>query len=410
MEKPRKKGCLSRSDPPPGTDSFRPAPGQPSCPLAILARMRVHVWLLAALLSGTAGAYAYTVQKGDTLYSLARRHGTTVAALQRLNGLRSADLTVGQRLELPGQAPPASAPVAVPRPAPLPRPAPAPTPAPAPAPARNVVRLGGVQVVAPTRLTVGDAFVLRLSGARAGEVTVSFPSELGENVRQPNEVLRPLWAGGEYVVPGRVVLGKEGPVVFEVRRGEESARGQIEVRGLGQVTQHLNLPARISNVLKDPRREAEDAAVEKAYALRTPQQWSRPFAPALAGRTPTSSSFGQPRTYVKDGQVAYHYGTDYPAPTGTPVLAVNDGTVIMAGQYPVRGGLVVIDHGAGVTSLYFHQSKVTAKVGQKVTRGQKIGEVGSTGLSAGPHLHLEIRVRGEGTKPALWMNRLWPSS
>lgn len=90
------------------------------------------------------------------------------------------------------------------------------------------------------------------------------------------------------------------------------------------------------------------------------------------------------------------------------MLAINDGTVVIAGRYPVRGGLVVIDHGAGVVSLYFHQSKVTAKVGQQIKRGQKVGEVGSTGLSAGPHLHLEVRVRGEGTNPAGWMGKLWP--
>ena len=61
-----------------------------------------------------------------------------------------------------------------------------------------------------------------------------------------------------------------------------------------------------------------------------------------------------------------------------------------------------------MTSLYFHQRRVTVKVGQTVRRGEKIGEVGSTGLSTGPHLHLELRVRGEGTDPAGWMNRLWP--
>ena len=121
-----------------------------------------------------------------------------------------------------------------------------------------------------------------------------------------------------------------------------------------------------------------------------------------------SSAFGQPRTYVAGGPVQYHYGTDYPAPAGTAVTAVNDGTVVIAGRYPVRGGLVVIDHGAGLVSMYFHQSKVLAKVGQKVRRGDKIGEVGSTGLSAGAHLHLEMRVRGEATNPAGWMNRIWP--
>lgn len=254
---------------------------------------------------------------------------------------------------------------------------------------------------------MGDAFVLHLSGPRAGQATVSFPSEVGEDVRRPNEVLTPIGAAGEYVVPGRVVLGKTTPAVYEVRVGGDLVRGSIPVTGLGQTVQHLNLPPAISRKLEDPGRKAEDAAVEKAYALRTPQAWTKPFRPA-AQVGAQSSAFGQPRTYVAGGPVQYHYGTDYPARVGTPVTAVNDGTVILAGKYPVRGGLVVIDHGAGVTSLYFHQSKVIVKPGQKVTRGQKLGEVGSTGLSAGPHLHLEIRVRGEGTAPAGWMNRIWP--
>ncbi|MCD0165698.1 M23 family metallopeptidase, partial [Deinococcus sp. 12RED42] len=263
-------------------------------------------------------------------------------------------------------------------------------------------------VTVPASLRMGEAFTVQLSGARAAQATVRFPSEIGEDVRKPAEILNPVGAAGEYVVPGRVVLGKTTPVVFEVSVGGELVRGRIPVVGLDQPIQHLNLSPQISGVLQDPARKAEDALVEKAYARRTPQAWSRPFAPALKGAAPTSSSFGQPRTYTAGGPVAYHFGTDYPARTGTPVLAVNDGTVVIAGRYPVRGGLVVIDHGAGVTSLYFHQSRVTAKVGQKVTRGQKIGEVGNTGLSAGAHLHLEIRVRGEGTNPASWMNRLWP--
>ena len=174
-----------------------------------------------------------------------------------------------------------------------------------------------------------------------------------------------------------------------------------------EVAAEPNLPRSVASKLEDPARKAEDAAVERAYARRTAQAWSQPFQPAAKVRA-QSSAFGQPRTYVAGGPVGYHYGTDYLAPTGTPVTAVNNGTVVVAGMYPVRGGLVVIDHGAGVTSLYFHQRAVTVNVGQKVTRGQQVGEVGSTGLSTGAHLHLEMRVRGEGTDPAGWVNRLWP--
>lgn len=365
--------------------------------------MTLRTFLLAAALTGVAGAY--TVQPGDTLFSIARNNHTTVAVLTRLNGLNGTALTVGQHLRLPGESTGSSAetpPSATSKPG-LPPPLPAAQLAPTP-----TATLQGVSVRVPATLRMGDAFVVQLSGARAAQATVRFPSEVGEDVREPNEPLRPVGAAGEYVVLGRVVLGKTTPLVYEVRVGDALVRGRIPVVGLDQPIQHLNLPPRVSGVLQDPGRTAEDAAVEKAYALRTPQQWTKPFGPALKGVAATSSSFGQPRTYVAGGPVAYHFGTDYPAPAGTPVLAVNDGTVVLAGRYPVRGGLVVIDHGNGLTSLYFHQSRVVVKVGQRVRRGDQVGEVGSTGLSAGPHLHLEYRVRGEGTSAAGWNGRLWP--
>lgn len=352
-----------------------------------------HLPLAAALLIGLGGAY--TVKPGDTLYSIARAHGTTVAELTRLNRLTGTAIEVGQPLRLPGEA------VPVPTP-PLPPGGGGQGTLPVPA-----AQIAGLTISAPASLRMGDAFVLRLSGPRAGEVSVRFPSEVGEDVRVPNEKLSPAGAAGEYVVLGRVVLGKTTPVVYEVTVGGDLVRGSIPVLGLDQAIQHINLPPSISRKLEDPGRKAEDAAVEKAYARRTSQVWTRPFQPAVNVRA-QSSAFGQPRTYMAGGPVGYHYGTDYPAPVGTPVTAVNDGTVILAGKYPVRGGLVVIDHGAGLTSLYFHQSRVVVKPGQKVRRGQKVGQVGSTGLSAGPHLHLEMRVRGEGTNPAGWMNRIWP--
>lgn len=360
----------------------------------MLKDMKPLLMVTAALCCVLGSARAYTVQPGDTLYSIARKSGTTVQELQRLNALPSSDIKVGQQLRLPGEKP--AAPVPMPMPS-------APTPS-LPTPAAT---LSGVSIVAPSALKMGDAFVLRLSGTRAAQATVRFISEVGEDVRQPAEPLRPIGAAGEYVVLGRVVLGKTTPLVYEITLDGNQMRGSIPVKPLTQRVQYLNLPRSVSKRLEDPGKKAEDTAVNNAYTLRTPQVWSKPFQPAVAVKA-QSSSFGQPRTYVAGGPVLYHYGTDYAARVGTAVTAVNDGTVVMAGNYPVRGGLVVIDHGAGVASLYFHQSKVSVKVGQKVLRGQKVGEVGSTGLSSGPHLHLEIRVRGEATDPALWMNRIWP--
>lgn len=359
-------------------------------------------------------ALVYVVKTGDTLYRIATERGLKVEDLMRLNDLPDASVQIGQELKLPS-GPTTTLPSQVPgTPAPA---APVPqvqTPA-EPAPVRPdqvaTVRSGnvvaGVTVRAPARLRMGDAFVLRLSGANAAKAQVSFPSEVGEDVRRPAEVLTPIGAAGEYVVLGRVVLGKTTPLTYTVTVGKEVLKGSVLVSALIQKIQHLTLAKTLTDRLTAPSRPAEEKVVEAAYALRSPQSWSRPFAAPLSSRS-VSSSFGQPRTYLAGGPVKYHYGMDFPAPVGTPVRAVNDGRVVIAATYPVRGGLVAIDHGAGLISMYFHQSRLLVKVGQTVTRGQIIGQVGTTGLSAGPHLHLEMRVRGEATLPTGYFDRLWP--
>ncbi|MGY2892252.1 peptidoglycan DD-metalloendopeptidase family protein [Deinococcus sp. UYEF24] len=368
--------------------------------------------------SGGSATLLYTVKAGDTLYRIATERGLKPEDLLRINGLSSATLSVGQTLKLPSgtaSAAPAATPVAAPVPTVTPKPSPMSKPVqtapPAPSAAgtnafgSNVI--AGVTVRAPTRLKMGDGFVLRLSGEKAGEAVVSFPSEVGEDVRKPAEALTPIGAAGEYQVLGRVVLGKTTPLVYTVKVGTDVLRGSIPVSGLDQPIQHLTLAKSLTDRLTAPSRPLEEKVVEAAYALRTPQAWSRPFAAPLTTKS-VSSSFGQPRTYLAGGPVLYHYGMDFPAPVGTSVRAVNDGRVVIAATYPVRGGLVAIDHGAGLVSMYFHQSKLLVKVGQSVTRGQIIGQVGTTGLSAGPHLHLEMRVRGEATLPTEYFNRLWP--
>ncbi len=414
--------------------------------------MKATSLLLALSISlsllGTAGAY--TVQKGDTLYSLARANNLTVETLRRLNNLTSDALAVGQVLRLrANEALPPSRPAPTPTPpgpprrpapsgftltpppsqaAPVITPSPAkpnsssansiqPSPAPpAPTPSGKPVvvssgssfEVGKVGVTLPSFLSMGDAFVVKLSGEAAKAATVRFPSELGEDVRLPNEALSPYGAAGVYLVPGRVVLGKTTPVIVQISVGDEVVRGIIPLRATpGGPVVHLKLAPQVARKLSDPGKAAEDALVNQAYLRRGSPLWTRPFTAPLAS-APIPGSFGQSRTYVSGGPVAYHYGADYPAKLGTPVHTVNDGTVVIAGTYPVRGGLVMIDHGGGVSSLYFHQSRLLVKVGQTVERGEVIGLVGSTGLSEGPHLHLEIRVRGEATQPADWINRLWP--
>lgn len=103
------------------------------------------------------------------------------------------------------------------------------------------------------------------------------------------------------------------------------------------------------------------------------------------------------------GTYRMHTGMDFTAPTGTPVYATADGIVtaveVNTGGY---GMCIDIDHGYNMTTKYAHLSKFLVRTGQKVSRGETIGEVGSTGKSTGPHLHYEVRLRGNPQNPAYY--------
>lgn len=99
----------------------------------------------------------------------------------------------------------------------------------------------------------------------------------------------------------------------------------------------------------------------------------------------------------------HHDGMDFNAPVGTPVYATADGVVTVAKHFGGGYGRCIdIDHGYGYLSRYAHLNKIKVKVGQKVKRGEIIGEVGNTGLSTGAHLHYEVRLKGEPKNPALF--------
>ncbi len=94
-----------------------------------------------------------------------------------------------------------------------------------------------------------------------------------------------------------------------------------------------------------------------------------------------------------------HAGIDFTAPKGTPIQATGAGKVIKAGRASGYGYHVVIDHGYGYQTLYGHMSRIDVKVGEKVVRGQQIGQVGSTGTSTAPHCHYEVHHKGNKVNP-----------
>lgn len=149
-------------------------------------------------------------------------------------------------------------------------------------------------------------------------------------------------------------------------------------------------------------------------ALRRFQEWARLPADGVAGgrtfaalRRPLPHSplrLSWPLT-LPVGDVfgprgaRFHPGIDIPAGGGTPVAAARAGTVVFAGPGGSYGRLVVIAHGRGVETWYGHLSRIGVVPGQHVRRGGRVGRVGSTGRSTGPHLHFEVRVRGAAVDP-----------
>ncbi len=117
-----------------------------------------------------------------------------------------------------------------------------------------------------------------------------------------------------------------------------------------------------------------------------------PFALPVKSAFRYTSGFGQ-----RDGRL--HAGVDMAAPIGTPLYATADGVVSFAGRQRGYGWIVIIKHGFGLETRYAHQSKIRVKVGQRVSRGDRIGDMGSTGHSTGPHVHYEIRVDGKPINP-----------
>ena len=111
-----------------------------------------------------------------------------------------------------------------------------------------------------------------------------------------------------------------------------------------------------------------------------------------------NSGFGYRRDPF-NGQRRFHYGLDISTRRGRPVYATADGVVAHVGYSPTWGLIVRINHGYGYDTRYTHLSRILVKRNQKVKRGQKIGEVGSTGRSTGPHLHYEVQLRGKPQNP-----------
>ncbi len=174
---------------------------------------------------------------------------------------------------------------------------------------------------------------------------------------------------------------------------------QVRVEKANFGTQRLTLPRALveldektlERVMKENIRMR---ALLKNY--RGERLWNGAFIRPVAGEVTTA--FGL-RRILNDQPRSPHTGVDLRAPEGTPVRACNSGVAVLFDELFFSGKSVVLDHGWGVYSMYFHLSKALVQEGDSVTKGEIIGLAGSTGRATGPHLHWGIRLNGARVDP-----------
>ena len=162
----------------------------------------------------------------------------------------------------------------------------------------------------------------------------------------------------------------------------------------------LKVPGRYTAPNPEDLRQIEQDKEVKARLFKTvtaDREWKGDFQPPV--RAEVSDVFGVQRVFNGSVQ-STHQGLDFRVPAGTPVAAVNSGTVLLARPLFFEGNCVVLDHGQGLLTLYLHFSEIRVKEGDRVAKGQQIGLSGGTGRATGPHLHLAVRWQGVYLNPA----------
>ena len=176
------------------------------------------------------------------------------------------------------------------------------------------------------------------------------------------------------------LVKESGAMVAEIEDGVNATIAQVEAAEKAWEEANKKLEAEIA------KKSTLEAYVGGSFLWPT------------AGIYKISCKYG-PRIHPITKKNSKHQGVDVAAPMNTPILAANSGKVITATYSSVYGNYVVIDHGAGTSTLYAHMTKYKVKVGDYVTVGDTIGYVGSTGWSTGAHLHFEIRIKNSTTDP-----------
>ncbi|TSA45179.1 M23 family metallopeptidase [bacterium] len=236
---------------------------------------------------------------------------------------------------------------------------------------------------------------------------VSAPDKIPASASLDNRVLSIINYQGSYRIIGAVKADeKVGYHTFSVKFSDGTAfQKNLYIRARKFPLVDLGVPEKLGVT---PNQLAENLKVEQSkldsiVGVKTANIFfSRNFGLALAKNDKIIGPYGEIR---KTGdQSIRHLGIDFGSPKGSAVAAINNGVVREAEDDPIYGNTVIVDHGAGIFSLYMHLDSIKAKVGQSVKHGQVIGTVGETGYATGPHLHLSIKIGTISVDPVKFVN------
>jgi murein DD-endopeptidase MepM/ murein hydrolase activator NlpD len=267
-----------------------------------------------------------------------------------------------------------------------------------PSPATTPIGTSLLKVV-PPEIGQGQTTTVEIAGQGAASA-VAF----ADNVRYPLVAnAGEFW--GVIAAAGDAAVGVHG-ITVQLLDGNGNVMSelatQITVDDMGYPVENIDLPPAVNESLDPALIQQENDARAATFSQFTAQklwlgQFIWPVEPVVV-----TSPYGIRRSYNGGPVSSFHGGIDLAADEGAPVAAANSGRVAWVGTGPDYGNTVLIDHGDGVFSGYSHLSAIAVQAGQMVNQGDLVGNVGSTGMATGSHLHWEIDVRGVPVDPTPW--------
>ena len=256
--------------------------------------------------------------------------------------------------------------------------------------------------VMPREVRQGYAFLVAVDAPGAGFASVAFNGQVFTLLREGDRL---------YTILPVDALTPPGPIPLIIAVADAQGRSAVERETLITVidaafpTEVVQLDSS-NQALLDPEilREDQEARTPVMQGVTPERHWSGLFALPAAGVI--TSAYGLLRSYNYAAPSEYHTGLDFAGESGAPVLAPNAGVVAWVGQTRRRGNGIILDHGGGVYTGYYHLSEVLVKMGDIVGTGDALGRMGATGLATGPHVHWEVVVYGVTVDPAQWLRDL----